>query len=86
MLFLDGDPAGIIGLSYDKHYAVLFSEYKPSLVPHISRIQIMRALVLVMRWVHASRRPIYAARSGDTDILEKLGFEQVEGEVYRWHR
>jgi hypothetical protein len=81
---LDGKPAGIIGLAKEADRDRLFSEYKDELAPHLHSMTILRAIKMVMSWVESSRVPVYAIAE-NPQLLERLGFQQIAGEVYAWH-
>lgn len=80
---MDDRPVVIIGLAKEPERDRLFSEYKPEMASHLGRITVLRALKCVMGWIESSKVPVYAISEG-TGILEKLGFEQVVGDVYTW--
>jgi hypothetical protein len=84
VLLLDDVPAGVIGLARDSGCDKLFSDAKPGFEPHLRRFQVLRAIKLVMSMVESSARDVYAVRQEDTDILVRLGFEHVEGDIYKW--
>jgi hypothetical protein len=78
---IDERPVAIIGLAKEPERDRLFSEYKAEFKPHIRRMAVLRAIKCVMGWVESSKIPVYAISEG-TGILEKLGFEQVVGDVW----
>lgn len=80
---VDGHPAGIIGLAKEPDRDRLFSEYTEKLEPHLKSMAILRALKTVMAWVQASRVPVYAIAENPA-LLERLGFEKVNDEVFTW--
>jgi hypothetical protein len=81
---MDEDPVCLIGLAKDSNYDKAFSEYKPSLEPYLKSITVMRAIKQFMKWVQDSKVPVYAMCVTTSGILDKLGFVQVEGELYQW--
>jgi hypothetical protein len=83
-ILLNDKPVGIIGLAYGIDCATLYSDSKPEIEPHMKRFEVLRAIKLAMRLVMTCRRDVYAKRQEGTDIVERLGFEQLEGEVYKW--
>lgn len=83
-ILLNDEPVGIIGLAYGIDCATLYSDAKPELEPHLRRFEVLRAIKLAMKLVESCGREVYAKRQEGTDIVERLGFEQLEGEVYRW--
>lgn len=84
VVLLDGEPAGVIGLARDGGCAKLFSEYKPEMQHHLRRFQVLRAIRLAMTLVESSISEVYAVREEGTDVLLRLGFEHVEGDIYKW--
>jgi hypothetical protein len=80
---VDGKPAGIIGLAQEPDRLRAFSEVREALCPHLRRMPVLRAIMAFMRWVRASKVPVYAVSEG-TGLLERLGFVQLKGEEYRW--
>ena len=84
VLVLDDKPVGVIGLSREGNHLKLFSDAAPELEPHMRSITVMRGLKRVMRWVEESHLPVVAV-ADNPPLLEKLGFERLEGDVYVWH-
>jgi hypothetical protein len=84
VVLLNGEPSGIIGLARDAGCEKLFSEYKPEMDPHLRRFEVLRAIKLAMTLVESSKCDVYAVREEGTDILLRLGFEHVEGDIYKW--
>jgi len=84
VLVLDEKIVGVIGLSREGDHLKLFSDAAPELEPHIKSITVMRGLKKVMQWVEASQMPVLAV-ADNPPLLEKLGFELLEGNVYQWH-
>ena len=82
---LNGSPAAIIGLATERVRARAFSEYTPALQPYLKSITVMRAVKAAQQMFADSRKPVFAVREGCSDFLERLGFVQVDGEVYSWH-
>lgn len=83
-ILLNDEPAAIIGLAYGLDCATLYSDAKPELDPHMQRFEVLRAIKLAMTLVESCGRAVYAKRQEGTDILLRLGFEQLDGEVYQW--
>lgn len=83
-ILLNDKPVGIIGLAYGLDCATLYSDSKPEIEPHMKRMTVLRAIKLAMTMVESCGREVYAKRQGGTDIVERLGFEHLENEVYRW--
>lgn len=84
VLLVDQEPAAIIGLAMGLDCATLYSDAKPEIEPHLKRMAVLRAIKLAMQLVEACGREVYAKRQEGTDIILRLGFEHLEGEVYRW--
>lgn len=82
---LDGEPVGIIGMANERERSRAFSEYKPALEPHLKSITCMRAIKAAQRMFASSAKPIIAVREGCAEILERVGFVHVDGDVYLWH-
>ena len=83
-VLLNDEPAAIIGLARDAGCEKLFSESKPALDPHLRRFEVLRAIKLAMTLVESTRCDVYAVREEGTDVLLRLGFEHVEGDIYKW--
>lgn len=84
VLVLDEKPVGVIGLSREGNHQKLFSDAAPELEPYMRSITVMRGLKKVMRWVETSQLPVVAV-ADNPPLLEKLGFECLDGDVYLWH-
>jgi hypothetical protein len=84
VITLDGKPAGIICMVWDPACWTLQSEYKPELVPYLRRFPVLRAIAHVMGWVRNSSKPVLAIREPDSDVLVRLGFDQIRGDVFCW--
>lgn len=84
VVLLNECPAGIIGLARDAGCAKLFSEYKPEMQQYLRRFEVLRAIKLAMSLVKSSGSDVYAVREEGTDILLRLGFVHVEGDIYKW--
>lgn len=84
-ILLDEEPVAIIGIAYGLDCATLFADYKPEIDPYRKRMTVLRAIKLAMTLVESCGRDVYAKRQEGTDIVERLGFDHLENEVYRWH-
>lgn len=84
VVLVDDEPAAVIGLALGIDCATLYSDVKPALEPHLRRLPVLRALKLSMKLVKQCGRDVYAIRQSGTDLLPRLGFEHLEGEVYVW--
>ena len=83
-VLLDGDPVAIIGLAFCAGCAKMFSDTKTAVEPYMRTMTALRAIKFAMTLADECSRDVYAIRQEGTDILPRLGFEQVDNEVYRW--
>jgi hypothetical protein len=81
---LDGRPAAIIGVAIERTRARAFSEYKPELEPHLKSIPVMRAIKAAQQMFAASGRPVVAVCDGSAALLVRLGFVQLQDDIYLW--
>lgn len=79
-----GRPVAIIGMAMDKQVARAFSEYVPEFEPYLRSMPVLRAIKAAQKMFSESVRPVIAVRGSDCEILRRVGFELVEGDVYRW--
>lgn len=84
VILLDDEPVGVIGVAMGIDCATLYSDAKPELEPHVKRFEVLRAIQLAMTLVKRCGRDVYAIRQDGTDILPRLGFRHLEGDVYVW--
>lgn len=79
---------GIIGLAREGPWSKFFSEIKESLRDSLPRAICLRTILKAMNWVRESKLPVFAiAQADERDshrVLQRLGFVQVDGDVYRW--
>lgn len=80
------EPMVIIGLANRADCATFFADYKPEASEFLRSMTVLRAIKKAMQIVMDSKRPVYAVRQEGTDLLVRLGFEHVSGEVYRWRQ
>lgn len=80
---LDGKPVAVVGLVRNDGVNALFSDTAPEAEPFLKSIKIMRMVKKVMKFVESSRLPVVALADNPT-FVERLGFTQVDGELYRW--
>jgi hypothetical protein len=78
------DPVVILGVANRADCATFFADYKPEAWEVRRAMTVLRAIKKAMQIVKDSKRPVYAVRQEGTDLLVRLGFEQVSDEVYRW--
>jgi len=79
---------GVIGLAREGQRAKFFSEIREDLRPSLRRALCLRTIIQSMEFVRTSRLPVYALAQADEPdshrVLKRLGFVQLEGEVYQW--
>jgi hypothetical protein len=87
VLVLEEKPVAVIGLSREGAAQKLFSDTKPEIEPYLAAksMTVLRALKRVMGWVEASRLPVLAV-ADNPPLLERLGFERLEGDLYQCRR
>lgn len=83
VILVDDEPAAIIGLAYGLDCATMFSDSKPAIEPHLKRMPVLRAIKLAMKLADCGR-DVYAIRKEGTNILPRVGFELVDGDLYKW--
>jgi|AGTN01.3.fsa_nt_gi hypothetical protein len=81
---IDDAPVAIIGMAYERDRLRAFSEFREDLAPCLRSMPVLRAIKAAQRMFAGTRRPLIAVRECGSGILERLGFEQLEGEVYVW--
>jgi hypothetical protein len=83
---LDGRPVGIIGVVREGPIGKFFADYKPELQPYLKSITIMRAVKDSLRFCDMYQGPVIAiAEHGEgCRILNRLGFDHLEGAYYGW--
>ena len=85
---MNGEVAGVIGLAREGSCAKYFSEFKPQLRPYLKTMTALRTIQRSMDLVRQSKRRVFAIAQADEPqshhILQRLGFVQVDGDVYRW--
>ncbi len=86
VLTVDGEPEGIIGISRSKGVLTLFSQFQPALEPYLKKPAVLRAGFKVMNWVKASRQMVISHAQHDEGhrLLTRVGFEQMEKDLYLW--
>lgn len=80
-----GQLVGIIGVATMTGRRVLFSEYRPELGDDIRSFAVRRALMQIVRLALAPKLPVFSVKEPDSDVLTRLGFEPVSGDIYKWH-
>jgi hypothetical protein len=83
---LDGQVAGIIGVSRENNIGKFFADFKPELEPHLKSLTIMRAIKRALDFCDDYQGPVIAiAEHGEgCRILHRLGFDHLEGAYYGW--
>ncbi len=86
MIFMDGQPAGIIGVVREREYGKYFTDHRPELQPHLRSITIMRAVKEGLRFADEYRGPVIAIaeHAESCRLLNRLGFTHLEGALYGW--
>lgn len=81
---MDGEPMGVIGLAKRGEVLHAFSEYKPQIATHLKCMTVLRMIKFAVRMFEEAKLPIYAMAESDNGLLERLGFERVREDLYRW--
>lgn len=79
-----GQLVGIIGVVTRFGQKVLFSEYRPELGNDIRSFAVRRAAIEMTRLAISSKLPVFSVKEEESDVLERLGFERVSGDIYQW--
>ena len=77
---------GVIGVARERFIACFFSDYNDKLAPHRNSMAVLRAVKASIGLVTSNILPVYALadHDGGADLLERLGFTHLEGELFRW--
>lgn len=81
----DGEPRFVAGVYRLASVDIAFTDARQGF--DLSRMTVLRAIKRAMRFVEestAKARTVYALRTGDSPLLERLGFECNHGELYQW--
>lgn len=84
MVIKQGQAVGIIGLVLEPHRLVLFADERPELGDDIRAFAVRRAILAMLRRALRSKLPLFSVKAPDSDVLPRLGFERVFGDLYRW--
>jgi len=86
VLTVDGEPEGIIGISRSKGILTCFSEIRPALEPYLKKPAVLKAGLKVIGWVKESRQMVISHAQHDEGhrLLTRVGFEQMEKDLYLW--
>lgn len=83
-----GEVLGVIGLAREGRCAKFFSEIKEDLRPSLKRTICLRTILQSLDLVRTSRLPVFAIAQADEPdshrVLTRLGFVQLDGDVYQW--
>lgn len=79
---------GVIGLAREGAKAKYFSEIREDLRPSLRRMIALRTIWASIELVRQSKLPVYAIAQADEPdahrILNRLGFVQLDGDLYQW--
>ncbi len=79
---------GIIGLAREGARAKFFSEIREDLRPALKKAICLRTILKAREFVKASKLPVFAIAQADEPdshrVLKRLGFVQLQDEVYKW--
>ncbi|MGE4077403.1 MAG: hypothetical protein AB7F22_17745 [Reyranella sp.] len=87
VVWLDGQPAGVIGVAISRGYATLFSDISPALEPHLRSMPVMRAVRAAITMAKRTGLTLmaFAEQCGGEAILQREGFEaDSEPGWWRW--
>ncbi len=79
-----GQVVGIIGVVTKDFRKILFSEYTPELGDDIRSFAVRRAAIQMAKLAISSKLPVFSVKEPDSDVLDRLGFERVHGDLYTW--
>jgi hypothetical protein len=83
-----GEVLGVIGLAREGPWSKFFSEIREDLRSSLPRAICLRTILKSMDFVRESKLPVFAIAQADEPdshrVLQRLGFVQVDGDVYRW--
>lgn len=78
----DGEILGVAGVKRENGCLVAFSDAAADPAQHKRlAVRMAREVLAMMRG-----RTVYAVSRTESALLPHMGFEHVEGEVWRWHR
>ena len=83
---VDGEVAGIIGVARFDGFGEYFSQFSEPLQPFLGSMTVWRAVKASMKFVESYRGVLYAIAQhaeGERNLL-RLGFVQIDGELFLW--
>jgi hypothetical protein len=84
MVIKAGAAVGIIGLKHEPGRLILFADQRPELGEAVRSFAVRRAVLEMVRQALRSRLPLFSVKAPESDVLPRLGFEHVCGDLYRW--
>lgn len=83
---IDGEIVGCIGVLRERYVGKYFFDCDARLTPHFRSIKLLRALKASMRWVKEYQGPLVSMADGaeGAEILIRLGFTHLEGDLFGW--
>lgn len=84
VMVMRGDAAvGVIGLKHEPGRRILFADAHPDLGTDVGSFAVRRAIVEMVRRGLRSKLPLFSVKEPDSDVLPRLGFERVRGDLYQ---
>lgn len=84
MVMKAGAAVGVIGLKHEPGRLILFADQRPELGEDVGAFAVRRAILQMVRTALRSKLPLFSVREPDSDVLPRLGFERVCGNLYQW--
>lgn len=79
-----GAVVGVIGLKHEPGRLILFADGSPQLGDDVRSFAVRRAVLAMVRHALRSKLPLFSVREPGSDVLPRLGFEPVTGDLYKW--
>lgn len=73
-----------MGLANRRDHATLFADFKMEGYEMRKSFAVLRAIKQTMQMVKESKRQVYSVKQEGTDLLDRMGFEQLSDDLYRW--
>lgn len=73
-----------MGLANRRDHAALFADFKMEGYEMRKSFAVLRAIKQTMQMVKESKRQVYSVKQEGTDLLDRMGFEQLSDDLYRW--